>query len=43
VSYTIVELSPALASAQRERLAGAAGVRWIVGDVLDVALEGRST
>jgi len=40
VSYTIVELSPALAAAQRERLAGVAGVTWVVGDVLGVALEG---
>ena len=40
VSYTIVELSPALAAAQRERLAGVAGVTWVVGDVLGVALDG---
>jgi hypothetical protein len=40
VSYTIVELSPPLAAAQRERLAGAAGVSWVVGDVLDVTLDG---
>jgi SAM-dependent MidA family methyltransferase len=39
VSYTIVELSPALADAQRERLAGVPGVTWRVGDVLDVALD----
>jgi SAM-dependent methyltransferase len=39
-SYTIVELSPALAAAQRERLAGVAGVTWRVGDVLDVSLDG---
>jgi hypothetical protein len=41
VSYTIVELSPALAGAQRELLTGVAGVTWIVGDVLDVTVEGR--
>ena len=40
VSYTIVELSPALAAAQRERLAGVPGVSWVVGDVLGVALDG---
>ena len=40
VSYTIVELSPALAAAQRERLAGVTGVTWVVGDVLGVALDG---
>jgi SAM-dependent methyltransferase len=40
VSYTIVELSPALAAAQRERLAGVAGVTWVVGDVLTAALDG---
>jgi SAM-dependent methyltransferase len=32
VEYTIVELSPALAAAQRERLGGTAA--WIVGDAL---------
>jgi SAM-dependent methyltransferase len=37
VHYTIVELSPALAAAQNQRLAGLAGVTWVVGDVLDVA------
>jgi SAM-dependent methyltransferase len=37
VRYTIVELSPALAAAQRERLAGVPGVSWVVGDVLDIA------
>jgi SAM-dependent methyltransferase len=36
VDYTIVELSPALAGAQRERLGNDA--KWIVGDVLSVAL-----
>jgi SAM-dependent methyltransferase len=40
VSYTIVELSPALVAAQRERLAGVPGVSWIAGDVLGVALDG---
>jgi SAM-dependent methyltransferase len=40
VRYTIVELSPALAAAQRERLAGVPGVSWQVGDVLGVALDG---
>ncbi len=39
VRYTLVELSPALAAAQRARLAGA-GVSWVVGDVLAVALDG---
>jgi protein-L-isoaspartate O-methyltransferase len=45
VSYTIIELSPALAAAQKERLAGGTGttgvtgVTWILGDVLDVALD----
>jgi len=39
VSYTIIELSPALADAQRTRLAGVAGVTWVVGDVLEVALD----
>jgi Putative S-adenosyl-L-methionine-dependent methyltransferase len=41
-SYTIIELSPALAAAQQERLtgiAGVAGVRWLIGDVLTVALD----
>lgn len=40
VDYTIVELSPALAAAQRARLAGEA-VRWTCGDVLAVTLDGR--
>jgi SAM-dependent methyltransferase len=41
VAYTIIELSPALAAAQRARLAGAAGqVTWVIGDVLGVALDG---
>jgi protein-L-isoaspartate O-methyltransferase len=40
VRYTIVELAPALAAAQRERLAGTPGVSWVVGDVLGVALDG---
>jgi SAM-dependent methyltransferase len=39
VQYTIVELSPALAAAQQERLAGA-GASWVIGDVLDAALDG---
>ena len=40
VHYTIVELSPTLAAAQRERLAAAGGVTWVIGDVLGVALDG---
>ncbi|MGN6109953.1 MAG: SAM-dependent methyltransferase, partial [Kofleriaceae bacterium] len=36
VEYTIVELSPALAAAQRARIGDAA--TWISGDVLEVAL-----
>jgi SAM-dependent methyltransferase len=40
VRYTIVELSPALAAAQNQRLAAAAGVTWVLGDVLSVALDG---
>jgi len=41
VRYTIIELSPALAAAQHERLAAAApGVTWVLGDVLSVALDG---
>ena len=36
VAYTIIELSPALAAAQKERL-GAAAASWIEGNVLDVA------
>jgi SAM-dependent methyltransferase len=51
VSYTIIELSPALAAAQQARLAdiagvgggggggGGGGVTWVIGDVLDVALD----
>jgi SAM-dependent methyltransferase len=39
VSYTIIELSPALAAAQRERLAGGGAVTWLDGDVLGVALD----
>jgi SAM-dependent methyltransferase len=35
VEYTIVELSPTLAAAQKERLAGR-NVRWVEGDVLAV-------
>jgi SAM-dependent methyltransferase len=38
VSYTIIELSPALAAAQQGRLGTAA--TWIAGSVLDVALDG---
>jgi SAM-dependent methyltransferase len=34
VAYTIIEVSPAFAAAQRERLGGDA--TWIVGDVLEV-------
>ncbi len=37
VDYTIVEVAPALAAAQRARLDGR-GVRWIEGDVLTVEL-----
>jgi len=37
VDYEIVELSPALAAAQRERLAGL-GVRWREGDILELEL-----
>ena len=40
VAYTIVELSPALAAAQQERLAGVTGVRWQVGDVLTAPIAG---
>jgi SAM-dependent methyltransferase len=40
VSYAIIELSPALAAAQRERLAGVPGVSWIVGDVLAATPDG---
>lgn len=39
VSYTIIELSPALAAAQQQRLADQAGVTWVLGDVLGVALD----
>jgi SAM-dependent methyltransferase len=39
VSYTIVDLSPALAEAQQQRLAGTEGVTWLIGDVLEVALD----
>src|SRR5262249_24384322 len=37
VDYTIVELSPALADAQRERIGAAA--TWVMGDALEVALD----
>lgn len=37
VDYTIVELAPALAAAQRERI-GADQARWVIGDVLEVDL-----
>jgi SAM-dependent methyltransferase len=40
VDYTIVELSPALAGAQRERLGDDA--KWIVGNALTVAIAERS-
>jgi hypothetical protein len=40
VSYTIIELSPALAAAQKNRLAASAGVTWVAGDVLGVAVDG---
>jgi len=42
VSYTIIELSPTLATAQRARLADRAArgdVTWVSGNVLDVALD----
>ncbi len=39
VRYTIVELSPALAAAQKQRLAAVTGVTWVIGNVLDVALD----
>lgn len=39
VDYTIVELAPALAAAQRARLAGRA-VTWREGDVLSLELDG---
>jgi SAM-dependent methyltransferase len=41
VDYTIVELAPALATAQRQRL-GADAARWIEGDVLAVELAAAS-
>jgi hypothetical protein len=37
VSYTIIELSPALAKAQQARVPGAT---WVMGDVLQVAVDG---
>jgi len=40
VSYTIIELSPALAAAQKGRLAAAGGATWVTGSVLDVAVDG---
>jgi SAM-dependent methyltransferase len=40
VSYTIVELSPALAAAQQQRLAAVGGATWVTGSALDVALDG---
>jgi SAM-dependent methyltransferase len=42
VDYTIVELSPVLAQAQRTRLAGVPGVTWVVGYVLAVDLPAGS-
>ena len=39
VSYTIIELSPQLATAQQQRLADQGGVTWVLGDVLGVALD----
>lgn len=41
VNYTIVELAPALAEAQRQRLGGD-GARWIEADVLAVELPSAS-
>lgn len=41
INYTIVELAPALAEAQRQRL-GADGARWIEADVLAVELPSAS-
>ena len=40
VSYTIIELSPVLAGAQKGRLAGVDGVTWLHGDVLAARPEG---
>jgi SAM-dependent methyltransferase len=40
VSYTIIELSPELVAAQKDRLAGAGGATWVAGNVLDVAVDG---
>ena len=40
VSYTIIELSPELVAAQKDRLAGAGGATWVAGSVLDVAVDG---
>lgn len=40
VAYTIVELAPALATAQRDRIGGAA--TWKLGDVLEVELPDAS-
>ncbi len=40
VEYTIVELAPALAKAQQERVGGAAS--WVIGDVLAVDLPAAS-
>jgi SAM-dependent methyltransferase len=40
VSYTIIELAPALAAAQQRRLAGQPGVTWVLGDVLGAAVDG---
>jgi hypothetical protein len=39
VRYTIIELAPTLAGAQKSRLAGVDGVTWELGDVLDVKLD----
>jgi SAM-dependent methyltransferase len=39
VSYTIIELSSALAGAQQQRLAAHGDVTWVIGDVLDTALD----
>ncbi len=42
VEYTIIELSPALAAAQQERI-GKDKATWIMGDVLDAAVQAQVT
>jgi SAM-dependent methyltransferase len=41
VHYTIIELSPALAGAQKSRLAGIDPVTWLLGDVLALPQDGK--